>query len=77
MPKEKFKTIDEYIARDYAPTAEEAISYQMPTFKLNGNLVWFAAFNNHIGFYPKPSAIETFREELSIMKCPKVPLDFL
>ena len=51
--------------KDSAPNAEEAISYQMPTFKLNGNLVWFAAFKNHIGFYPKPSAIETFRLELS------------
>jgi uncharacterized protein YdhG (YjbR/CyaY superfamily) len=38
--------------REAAPTAQEAISYRMPTFKLNGNLVHFAAFNNHIGFYP-------------------------
>ncbi len=53
------------IVRDAAPEAEEAISYQMPTFKLNGNLVWFAAFKNHIGFYPKVSAIEVFKEELS------------
>jgi uncharacterized protein YdhG (YjbR/CyaY superfamily) len=51
--------------KDSAPNAEEAISYQMPTFKLNGNLVWFAAFKNHIGFYPKTSAIEAFKEELS------------
>src|SRR4030042_2685701 len=51
--------------RESAPEAEEAISYQMPTFKLNGNLVWFAAFKNHIGFYPKTSAIEAFKEELS------------
>ena len=41
--------------RDSAPNAEEAISYQMPTFKLNGNLVYFAAFKNHIGFYPRTS----------------------
>ena len=51
--------------RDSAPKAEEAISYQMPTFKLNGNLVYFAAFKNHIGFYPTSSAIEAFKEELS------------
>jgi uncharacterized protein YdhG (YjbR/CyaY superfamily) len=51
--------------RDSAPNAEEAISYQMPTFKLNGNLVYFAAFKNHIGFYPTSSAIEAFKEELS------------
>ncbi len=38
--------------RKVAPDAEETISYQIPTFKLNGNLVHFAAFKNHIGFYP-------------------------
>jgi len=51
--------------RDSAPEAEEAISYQIPTFKLNGNLVHFAAFKNHIGFYPTSSGIEAFKEELS------------
>jgi uncharacterized protein YdhG (YjbR/CyaY superfamily) len=51
--------------RESAPEAEEAISYQMPAFKLNGILVWFAAFKNHVGFYPKTSAIEAFKEELS------------
>jgi uncharacterized protein YdhG (YjbR/CyaY superfamily) len=48
-----------------APGAEEKISYQMPTFTLNGNLVYFAAFKKHIGFYPIPSGIEEFRKELS------------
>ncbi len=48
-----------------APEAVEAISYQMPTFKLNGNLVHFAAFKHHIGFYPTPSGIEAFKKELS------------
>ncbi len=48
-----------------APEAVETISYQMPTFKLNGNLVHFAAFKNHIGFYPIPSGIEAFKRELS------------
>jgi uncharacterized protein YdhG (YjbR/CyaY superfamily) len=51
--------------RDAAPDAVEAISYQMPTFRLNGNLVHFAAFKNHIGFYPTPSGIEAFKKELS------------
>jgi uncharacterized protein YdhG (YjbR/CyaY superfamily) len=48
-----------------APDAEEVISYQMPTFRLQGNLVHFAAYKNHIGFYPTPSGIEAFKEELS------------
>lgn len=49
-----------------APEAVEAISYQMPTFKLNGkNLVHFAAFKNHVGFYPIPSGIEAFKKELA------------
>jgi uncharacterized protein YdhG (YjbR/CyaY superfamily) len=48
-----------------APQAEEVISYQMPTFKLEGNLVHFAAFKNHIGLYPTPSGTEKFRKELS------------
>jgi uncharacterized protein YdhG (YjbR/CyaY superfamily) len=52
--------------RKAAPDAVEAISYQMPTFKLNGkNLVHFAAFKNHVGFYPIPSGIEAFKKELS------------
>ena len=51
--------------RTAAPESEEAISYQIPTFKLNGNLVHFAAFKNHIGFYPTPSGIEAFKRELS------------
>ena len=51
--------------RRAAPEAFEAISYQMPTFKLNGNLVHFAAYKNHIGFYPVPSGIEAFKGELA------------
>ena len=53
------------IISDSAPDAKEAISYQIPTFKLNGNLVHFAAYKNHIGFYPTPSGIEAFKQELS------------
>ncbi len=48
-----------------APDAEERISYHMPTFALDGNLVHFAALKNHIGFYPTASGIEAFKHELS------------
>lgn len=48
-----------------APKAEEAIKYAMPTFVLQGNVVHFAAYKNHIGFYPAPSGIEAFKKELS------------
>jgi uncharacterized protein YdhG (YjbR/CyaY superfamily) len=51
--------------RAAAPDAEEKISYQMPTFYLEGNLVHFAAFKNHIGFYPTPSGVEAFKEEIA------------
>ncbi|OQX19651.1 MAG: hypothetical protein BWK76_03945 [Desulfobulbaceae bacterium A2] len=51
--------------RDAAPEAVEAIKYSIPTFVLHGNLVHFAAFKNHIGFYPTPSGIEQFSDELA------------
>ena len=57
--------------KEVAPQSEEAISYRMPTFKLNGNLVYFAAFKDHISFYPTPSGIEAFEKELSKYKCSK------
>ena len=47
----------------HAPEATETINYQIPTFKLNGNLVHFAGTKNHIGFYPAPSGISEFEEE--------------
>ena len=53
------------VIKESAPDAEEKISYQMPTFVLHGNLVHFAAFKNHIGFYPTPSGIDAFKDELS------------
>jgi uncharacterized protein YdhG (YjbR/CyaY superfamily) len=59
-----------------APEAEEKISYQMPTFTLKGNLVHFAAYKKHIGFYPIPSGIEAFKEELSIYKQGKGSVQF-
>ena len=59
-----------------APDAEEKISYQMPTFFLNGNLVHFAAFKKHIGFYPTPSGIEAFQKELSVYDGAKGSVQF-
>jgi uncharacterized protein YdhG (YjbR/CyaY superfamily) len=59
-----------------APQVVEKISYQMPTFWLNGNLVHFAAFKNHIGFYPTPSGTEAFREEISIYQGAKGSIRF-
>jgi uncharacterized protein YdhG (YjbR/CyaY superfamily) len=59
-----------------APEAEEKISYQMPTFFLKGNLVHFAAFKNHIGFYPVPTGIEKFKKDLSIYKTTKGAVQF-
>ena len=53
------------IVREEAPEARETISYQMPTFVLRKNLVHFAAFKNHIGFYPTPSGTEAFQAELA------------
>ena len=59
-----------------APKAEEAIKYMMPTFTLNGNLVHFAAFKNHIGFYPAPRGIEAFKEELAAYELSKGTIRF-
>lgn len=59
-----------------APDAVEAISYAMPTFKLNGNLIHFAAFKNHIGLYPAPQGIEAFKKELSVYKGAKGSVQF-
>src|SRR5438477_8012896 len=59
-----------------APGAEERISYQMPAFALNGNLVYFGALKNHIGFYPTSSAIEAFEDELSMYEHTKGSVKF-
>jgi uncharacterized protein YdhG (YjbR/CyaY superfamily) len=76
--QEKLQAIRRTI-RQAAPDAEEKISYQMPTFYLKGNLVHFAAFRQHIGFYPTPTGTDTFREELAAYKVAKgtarFPLD--
>jgi len=67
FPKETQKILKEVraVIKAAAPEAEEKISYQMPTFFLNGNLIHFAAFKNHIGIYPTPSGTEAFKDEIS------------
>ena len=63
--------------RKAAPAAVEAISYQMPTFKLNGrNLVHFAGWKDHIGFYPTPSGTAAFQKEISPYKAAKGSIRF-
>jgi uncharacterized protein YdhG (YjbR/CyaY superfamily) len=60
-----------------APDAKETINYGIPTFKLEGNLVHFAGYKNHIGFYPTPSGIEKFKYELSAYENSKGSVKFL
>ena len=59
-----------------APQATEAISYGVPTYKLNGNLVHFGGFKFHIGFFPTPSGIKHFQKELSAYKTSKGAVQF-
>ena len=59
-----------------APEATEAIKYAIPTFILNGNLIHFAGYKNHIGLYPAPSGINEFEEEVLIYKTGKGTLQF-
>jgi len=73
--QEILKTVRKII-KESAPDAEEKISYQMPTFVLYGNLVHFAACKNHIGFYPTPSGIEAFKQELTEYKTSKGSIHF-
>ncbi len=78
FPEETQKILEKLRAtiKAAAPDAEEKISYQMPTFALNGNLVHFAAFKNHIGLYPTPSGTEAFKRELSIYQGTKGSIKF-
>ena len=59
-----------------APNAEEAIKYAMPSFIYNGNLVYFAAYKKHIGFYPVPLGDAAFKKEISIYQKTKGTLQF-
>jgi len=73
--REKLELMRQTI-HEAAPEAAEKISYQMPTFHQNGNLVHFAAFKQHIGFYPAPSGIENFKDELARYKTSKGAIQF-
>ena len=64
------------IIHENAPEATEAISYQMPTFKMKKNLIHFAAFQKHIGLYPTPSGIVAFKEELAPYESGKGSIQF-
>ncbi len=58
------------------PEATEAISYGMPAFKYKGTLVWFAAFSNHCSFFPTPSVMEAFKDELKGFSTSKGTIQF-
>ncbi len=73
--QKQLRTIRNAIS-EQASEAEEKISYQMPTFYLNGNLVHFAAHKNHIGFYPTPGAIKYFKKKLTKYKTSKGAIQF-
>ncbi|MEP7107126.1 MAG: DUF1801 domain-containing protein [Ferruginibacter sp.] len=73
--QEKLEAIRATI-RKAAPGAGETINYAIPTFTLEGNLVHFAGYKNHIGFYPAPSGIEAFKKELSVYEGAKGSVKF-
>ena len=73
--QEKLEALRKVI-KESATDATEKISYQMPAFYLHGNLVYFAAFMHHIGFYPTSSGIEAFKDELSVYKGSKGSVQF-
>lgn len=64
------------VIKETVPEAEEKISYQMPTFYLHGNLVHFAAYKKHIGFYPTSSGITAFKSEIEVYKSSKGAVQF-
>ena len=64
------------VIKEAAPEATEKISYQMPTFAMHGNLVHFAAFKKHIGFYPTASGVAAFTDKLVAYKTSKGAIQF-
>lgn len=62
--------------KEAAPQAREVISYNIPTFKMNKNLVHYAAYKNHIGFYPTAKPLEVFKEALTTYKTSKGAIQF-
>lgn len=73
--REKLKEIRKII-RDAVPGAVEKIAYRMPAYELNGPLVYFAGYERHIGFYPTPSGLDTFTDEISKFKSSKGAVQF-
>jgi uncharacterized protein YdhG (YjbR/CyaY superfamily) len=78
FPKDTQKLLEQLraVIRKAAPIAEEVISYQMPAYKYHGMLVYFAGYQNHIGFYPTASGIENFKKEISAFKWAKGSVQF-
>ena len=78
QPIEKRATLENMrlIIQKAAPKATEDISYNMPVFKLEGNLVFFAAFKTHYGFFPFPKTIKAFQKELTLYKTSKGGIQF-
>ena len=78
LPEEQRIVLEELrkAIREAAPQAEETISYNMPAFKWNGMVVWYAAFKKHIGFYPRASAIAEFKRDLASYKTSKGAIQF-
>jgi uncharacterized protein YdhG (YjbR/CyaY superfamily) len=78
FPPETQRTLRELRAliREAAPEATEKISYAIPTFYLNGNLVHFAGFKAHVSFFPTGSGVEAFKDELAAYKCSKGTVQF-
>jgi len=73
--QKKLESIRQTIKKS-APGAEETISYQIPAFKLNGPLIYFAGFKNHVSLYPAPRAAAEFKKELSEYKGGKGTVQF-
>lgn len=78
FPEKTRKMLEELrtLIRKTVPEATEEISYQMPAYKLNGPVVYFAGYEKHIGFYPTPSGIEAFQSELRNYKWSKGAVQF-
>lgn len=77
-PKEVQKKLQQFrkAIKEVAPKATEAISYGIPTFKLNGNLVHFGGFKSHVSFFPGAEAIEVFKKELRAYTLSKGTIQF-
>jgi uncharacterized protein YdhG (YjbR/CyaY superfamily) len=73
--QKKLQQIRELV-KSLAPGATETIAYGIPTFRLNGNLVHFAGYAQHIGFYPGSEAIEVFNQDLTLYKTSKGTIQF-